>query len=59
MSVASAGTRSSRANAGSTARSILEQHGPLGLVLGTVYAGLTRRYLAMESAGLKDRCEQT
>ena len=46
-------------NSGSTARSILEQHGPLGLVLGTVYAGLTRRYLAMESAGLKGRCEQT
>lgn len=45
--------------AGSTARSILEQHGPLGLILGTIYAGLTRRYLAMESAGLKARCEQT
>jgi uncharacterized membrane protein len=43
--------------AGSTARSILEQHGPLGLIIGTVYAGLIRRYLAMESAGLKARCE--
>lgn len=45
-------------NAGCTARSILEQHGPLGLIIGTVYAGLTRRNLAMESAGLKARCEQ-
>ena len=43
---------------GCTATSILEQHGPLGMILGTVYAGLTRRYLAMESAGLKARCEQ-
>jgi uncharacterized membrane protein len=46
-------------NTGSTARSILEQHGPLGVIMGTIYAGLTRRYLAMESAGLKARCEQT
>jgi uncharacterized membrane protein len=45
-------------NSRSTARSILEQHGPLGLILGTVYARLTRKYLAMESAGLKQRCEQ-
>ena len=45
-------------NDGCTARSILEQHGPLGLILGTVYARLTRKYLAMESAGLKERCEQ-
>ncbi len=59
MSGPSAGTRWSHASAGSTARSILEQHGPLGLVIGTIYASLTRRYLAMESAGLKERCEQT
>ena len=45
-------------NSRSTARSILEQHGPLGLILGTVYARLTRKYLAMESAGLKEHCEQ-
>ncbi len=43
---------------GSTARSILEQYGPLGMVIGTIYARLTRRYLAMESAGLKTRSEQ-
>ena len=37
--------------------SSLTQEGPLGWVLARVYAGLTRRYLAMEAAGLKARCE--
>ena len=35
----------------------LTQEGPLGAVIGRVYASLTRRYLAMEAAGLKARCE--
>lgn len=40
-----------------TVDSSLTQEGPLGWVIGRVYAGLTRRYLAMEAAGLKRRCE--
>lgn len=43
---------------GSLARAVVEQHGPLGFVVGTLTAQLTRRYLALESAGLKSRCEQ-
>ena len=35
----------------------LTQEGSLGAVIGRVYASLTRRYLAMEAAGLKARCE--
>jgi uncharacterized membrane protein len=35
----------------------IRQTGPLGWVVSRVYAGLTRRYLAMEGAGLKERCE--
>jgi uncharacterized membrane protein len=35
----------------------IEQHGPLGVVIGRVYAKLTRDYLRMEAAGLKQRCE--
>lgn len=37
--------------------SSLTQEGPLGWVIARAYAGLTRRYLAMEAAGLKARCE--
>ena len=36
----------------------LTQEGPLGAVIGTVYARLTRRYLAMELAGLKRAAEK-
>jgi uncharacterized protein YndB with AHSA1/START domain len=43
--------------AGSVATSRLEQHGPGGLLLGLVTAGLTRRYLRLETDGLKARCE--
>ena len=39
--------------------SSLTQEGPLGWVIARVYAGLTRRYLAMEAAGLKARCESS
>lgn len=33
------------------------QRGPLGAVIARVYGKLTRRYLAMEAAGLKQRSE--
>lgn len=36
----------------------LVQRGPLGTIVGRMYARLTRTYLAMEAAGLKARCEQ-
>ncbi len=39
--------------------SSLTQEGPLGWVIARVYVGLTRRYLAMEAAGLKSRCESS
>ena len=32
--------------------------GPLGVVVGWMFRGLTRRYLALEAAGLKRRCEE-
>jgi Polyketide cyclase / dehydrase and lipid transport len=37
----------------------IEQRGALGRVVGTVYSNLIRRYLAMEAAGLKARCESS
>jgi uncharacterized membrane protein len=42
---------------GARATAILDQGGPLGPVVGFLTRGLTRRYLAMESAGLKARAE--
>lgn len=38
-------------------RTTIAQDGPLGAVLGRIYARLTRSYLAMEAAGLKARSE--
>jgi uncharacterized protein YndB with AHSA1/START domain len=38
-------------------RQVIEQRGPLGAVAGRLSARLTRRYLALEGAGLKARCE--
>ena len=35
----------------------LVQSGPMGSIIGRVYSKLTRRYLAMEASGLKQRCE--
>ena len=42
---------------GSRVRLSVEQGGLLGSLVGRVYRGLTERYLAMESAGLKGHCE--
>jgi uncharacterized membrane protein len=38
-------------------RMALEPRGLLGAIVGRAYARLTRSYLAMEAAGLKQRCE--
>jgi len=39
-------------------RQRVDQRGPLGTLVGALMRGTTRRYLAMEAAGLKARCEQ-
>jgi uncharacterized protein YndB with AHSA1/START domain len=44
---------------GSVATSRLEQHGPGGLLVGLLTAGLTRRYLEWEADGLRAECENT
>jgi uncharacterized membrane protein len=41
----------------SRVRLTVEQRGWLGSTVGRFYRGLTDRYLAMEAAGLKARCE--
>jgi uncharacterized membrane protein len=42
---------------GSRVRLSIEQGGLLGSLVGRLYHGVTERYLAMESAGLKAHCE--
>lgn len=43
---------------GARATLSLAQRGPLGLLVGALSNSLTRRYLEMESAGLKQRSEE-
>ena len=42
---------------GSRVRLAVEQGGWLGSLMGRFYRGLTDRYLTIEAAGLKARCE--
>lgn len=44
--------------AGTSVRLALTQSGPLGVVLGLLTRGLTRRYVALEAAGLAHRWAQ-
>lgn len=44
---------------GSQAMLWIDQGGLLGSVVGLLYGGLTRRYLQMEAAGLKQRSEES
>jgi uncharacterized membrane protein len=37
---------------------VLDQHGPLGAVFAALTRGMTRRYLALEGAGLKTASER-
>ena len=44
--------------AGTSVRLALTQSGPAGVLVGLLTRGLTRRYIALEAAGLARRCEQ-
>ncbi len=44
---------------GSRATLSIDQAGVLGRLVGRLYGGLTRRYVAMEAAGLKQRSESS
>lgn len=46
------------ADAGARATLRLTQQGPLGLLVGALSSGITRRYLELESTGLKKRSEE-
>jgi uncharacterized membrane protein len=43
---------------GTQVRLAFDQFGPIGVVIGLLTRGLTRRYVALEGAGLKRHCEQ-
>jgi hypothetical protein len=43
---------------GTSVRLALTQAGPVGVLVGLLTRGLTRRYIALEAAGLAHRCEQ-
>jgi uncharacterized membrane protein len=42
---------------GTVATATIIQEGPLGWLFGKLYAGLTKRYIATETAKLKEVCE--
>jgi uncharacterized membrane protein len=43
---------------GTRVRLEFSQQGPLGTALGVLAGGMVRRYVGMEAAGLKRRCEE-
>jgi hypothetical protein len=43
---------------GTIAEQSIIPSGPIGRLLAFMWRSLTRRYLAMEAAGLKQRCEE-
>ena len=51
--------RVTRTADGSRVTLSIDQGGVLGRLVGRLYGGLTRRYVAMEAAGLKQRSESS